>query len=234
MAITWQTVMNFVKLLEITKGRDKFSKLLQYTAWAIRWYLVKYQPTSKELAQRFQNFRMGAGGARKLFRLGRSLVNVQKIRLTIMAASHKQFEVSDALTVLSNTGLAAFFFFDHGVMLSTMKAFDWDKQALKQLSARGWFWGLFFGLCADITGYQKIAEQDRAAKLQKNWLRVKELSARRAKMQRQIVARLCDLVAASRASETITFWSEGFVAGCGILSASIGMYELWPKKKEAL
>lgn len=70
---------SFAKLLDNNNGRDKLSKLIQYSARFSKWYLGQFRAEDKESLQRAVNLEKGTANARKLVRLFRSLTYLQKI-----------------------------------------------------------------------------------------------------------------------------------------------------------
>jgi len=66
---------SWVKLALTLDGRDKITKVCQYSARMLAWwYMGSHQ------AKRFQSMQASLNTSRKAFRLGRSLIEVQKIR----------------------------------------------------------------------------------------------------------------------------------------------------------
>lgn len=65
---------NWTKLALTLDGRDKLTKVLQYTARLLVWWFA-----GKRQAERFQNLKDSLTKSRKAFRIGRSLIEWRKI-----------------------------------------------------------------------------------------------------------------------------------------------------------
>lgn len=66
---------SWTKLVLTLDGRDKFTKVLQYACRLLSWWLI-----GEAAKERFSSLKTSLTTSRKAFRLGRSLVELQKLR----------------------------------------------------------------------------------------------------------------------------------------------------------
>lgn len=121
---------SWVKLALTLDGRDKITKICQYSARLLAWfYLGSYQ------AKRFKAVQTSLTTSRKAYRLGRSLIEIQKIResgvleLIFGGGSSGSFQKSDpAWKIIGNAmksaGLFGFWAGDNVSFLSGSGLFD--------------------------------------------------------------------------------------------------------------
>jgi len=70
---------SWVKLALTLDGRDKITKVCQYSSRMLAWWFAAMAPNPQQV-QRFKGMQNSLTTSRKAFRLGRSFIEVQKIR----------------------------------------------------------------------------------------------------------------------------------------------------------
>lgn len=78
-----KTLSSWVALSLTLDGRDKITKTIQYTCRLIVWYYTSIAKTSKSISQPYKNLQLALTQARRAYRLGRFLVEFERLRGTI-------------------------------------------------------------------------------------------------------------------------------------------------------
>ena len=170
---------SWVKLSLSLDGRDKITKVLQYSSRFLAWWLMGHRH-----AERFQNVKTSLTTSRKAFRLGRSIIELHRLRsLGILQEIVKRLkasfrgssgETADGQfwktlgSALKMVGLCGFWFGDNVSFLASSGLFDnlrvQDKTL--RLSQRGqlqeraslfankfYFYGSVAGLAVSLKAY---------------------------------------------------------------------------------
>jgi peroxin-11B len=81
-----ELLAKFIKFTELTNGRDKIARLLQYGSRFFAWYL---QSSNLETSKKLATMEAHCSLARKLFRLFRTIEFFQKAQKGLEVAYHK-------------------------------------------------------------------------------------------------------------------------------------------------
>lgn len=213
-------LQSFLKVLESTNGRDKFGKLIQYSARFLAWYYSSYH-INEDLAKRSASVNKNVALARKLTRLLKWLPLVIKIDNFLQSNFLKSKSViTDIIANLSALGYANYFFWDGIVWMEKIGAIKVDSSKFSKLAFYGWFFGLVFALLGDsVKLFSYLRSHDKYTKEQKTEMN-KKFALNYAK-------NLSDLCIACTGTQIYKF-NEGFLGICGCIAALVGFYECWP------
>ncbi|KRX05614.1 hypothetical protein PPERSA_09754 [Pseudocohnilembus persalinus] len=128
-----------IGILNKTDGRDKLGKAIQNLCKYLNWY---YSTNNKDLADRMIGLSNGMRDARKLFRLFKSMNEIEK--LIQLSQTDSPDVVKKALDVLARAFFAGYWFFDNLVILITVKFLKSNKEKATQTSNTFWFFGILF------------------------------------------------------------------------------------------
>lgn len=218
---------SFLTFLESTQGRDKFSKLLQYTSKFAAWYLLSYQPEEKDLAGRFGKLEKGTASARKLFRLLRPVAFAKKV--LDLASKGSQMTVTEGLQLGTAAGYGNYFFADHFVWLIRLGVIKGDEQYYAKWSAYGWLIALLFAITADILDVFRYMAKSQQVTQNSSAQELTQLKQHRQKLILNFTKNIGDFCVSLSSTKLKTF-PDWWLSICGIAASLVGFYELWPQK----
>ncbi|ETV86171.1 hypothetical protein H257_02621 [Aphanomyces astaci] len=240
----------FLDLVGHLEGRDKLTKLCQYSSRGLAFVILTADPKSV-LGQRLSALYKATQAARKCFRIGKSIMYFPKIDATL---NNKVLSTrSQVLSIVQDVGMGSFFLFDNMQFFANAKIFPFDAvQAGKQ---GGYLW-----FCANIAGFilayealQKEADKE-VALIQANITgdiqpQIDALREVRSKKALALLKVTCDLVVSAntagvRIPERLLGkkLNDGIIGVLGCISASVFLHSLWqaqslqrgPKNKQVL
>lgn len=143
-----------------TEGRDKFCKAVQYFSR----FLKHKTANSKETQARWNGMMVGMRDARKLFRLFKTLNEIQtilKLKNTNMVD-----KIEQVLQIVTRIGFGLYWIFDNIVVLCTIKFLKRDAKTFSIHGMRFWFLALVTSLISAVRLFI-ISMQKEARILQK-------------------------------------------------------------------
>ncbi|KAF2072737.1 hypothetical protein CYY_005953 [Polysphondylium violaceum] len=233
-----QLLESFIKLLAQTSGKDKLAKILQYGAKLFGYIVLKRAPKS-EWVNILKKLETTSGSARKVWRLGNTLGEQQKIMALVKNGN--PFAFLNILALIRQSGMYFYWIFDH-LMLSTNIGFTkLDTVKLGYYSSVSWFFGLLCSIIIDLNSLSNVLKKEKTLKsslLNTNNStseenksitdQYKEVLKKKDEIYLNCVKNGADLLIASTLLKFSKF-SQGTVGGAGIVSALIGGYQMWPK-----
>jgi len=181
-------LQSWCKLLLTLDGRDKFTKVLQYWSRLLAWWLV----TGSSAQKRANSLKVSLTTSRKAFRLGRSVMEIQKLQDQgfwewLLRNSSSETDSDPAWkvlgTALKTIGLLGFWAFDNASFLTGSGVLDDYSvqepkvrlQKRQQLAAscsilanRSYFAGSVAGLITSWRSYREQREKLRQLLLECN------------------------------------------------------------------
>jgi len=281
------TLDNLLKLVNNANGRDKATKVLQYSTRIVDDAMSSTQNPNLEVIKRVRLFGTGLATARKVMRFWKPLTGylalirfIQRlIRLSQGSGKEKQLKLIEVLQLIEKVFVANYFLLDHlnwaakTGLLSNEKLTDGKSSdnslvpsgggyELKSLFNNGkaarygqigftfWMYGVLAGVIAtsmelvnsvnreaallsemnanlkelQVSHEESFDANSRAKELEQQM--VKLTNERNALIRKEIVG-LCDLGTAAALSG---HWqAKNWLVGVlGVVSAGIGVYEMWP------
>jgi len=134
-----------VSVLAQTAGRDKIAKILQYGGKLIAAL------AAAELAAKAKRVESAAGAARKVFRLGNELAEIQTIRQVLDKEKHMGTLV---LKLARGVGMYWYWVFDHLSWAATINLAKIDGPKYAYYGSLAWCVGLISTILLDLKGLQ--------------------------------------------------------------------------------
>lgn len=178
--------------------------------------------------------------ARKLFRLFKSLNELQKIMEFISKGSTDQVDL--ILNLLNRLGFFLYWIFDNIAILSTIKFVQAETKKMAKYGAFFWFWALVFSIIQTI---RKLIDNVKRISIEEGDLnrvnneqaekilnKIKKLKGERVTHILNLAKNLGDMITASQGSEIYPKlfkrnWSDGWIGAGGLTSAIITSYQLY-------
>jgi len=245
------TYTKFCKYIDTIKGRDKLSKIVQYGSRSIKYYLLTADPKS-EWGHRFDGLYSTTATGRKLFRMGKSLNEIETLR-NLLAKGDDNDPIKYYLSLVKQFGFMSYWFFDNIGYLIRAKFSRADKKSSGLYASYGWFVGSVCGLLLALYDFQKVSGKlvnkikqykeakqaakdgvsDAAAALKKDVL---ALGTKRMKAAEDIVRYWLDCIVSGTSAELpqrvgLTAPHDGIIGVMGMLSAGINAYQIWRDDK---
>ncbi|KAM3131227.1 hypothetical protein pb186bvf_016685 [Paramecium bursaria] len=126
-----------------TEGRDKITKVIQYGSRLIMYNLQKNK--NEELANKFKALFQVARDSRKIFRLGKTLNEIQTILTSINKGDQGNI-IAYFIGILQRAWFALYWVFDNIQILSTIKFINGDPKKAAKIAATFWLLALLTGL----------------------------------------------------------------------------------------
>lgn len=224
---------SLVKLLAQTAGKDKIAKLLQYGGKLVNaWALARAQT---DLATKAKKIESAAGAARKVFRLGNELAEVQKIRALL-----KTSPIGNPMAALSlarSVGMYWYWLFDHLVWAANTGLAKIDGPKYAYYGSLAWCVGLISTILIDIQAFKSNANKEKALRVEQ-WNsgvkdkavtspEMKSVLAKKNEILLNCVKNLADLFIAATLIRLVEL-SQGKIGVLGLISGLIGTYQLYP------
>jgi hypothetical protein len=243
-------VENWLGLISTVEGRDKFLKLIQFTARTLRWHSAQYGDEAQEdaFAALYQSILEGRKSARIL--KGLNNINQLFIELPTTSSSYEK-----ALLAGNHLGLAFLWHFDYLAHAHRAKFAHFEVSRLKRISSWPSFMWSAGNICQILLGIQslrkststisEIREELLAVPSQLQGEPVKEirvLRIQRFKGWLQVTKGLADLATSTSMTgleihkryPLIFHWlNEPVIGFSGILSASIVLLSNFPTQSTA-
>lgn len=229
-----QVLDSLVKLLAQTSGKDKIAKLLQYGGKLVNaWALAKAQV---DLAAKAKKIEAAAGAARKVFRLGNELAEVQKIRALLNTSP-----IGNPLATLSlarSVGMYWYWVFDHLVWAANIGLAKIDGPKYAYYGSLAWCVGLISTILIDLQALKTTANKEKALQVEQ-WNagakesraatspELKTLQAKKNEILLNCVKNSADLCIAATLLKVVEL-SQSKIGVLGLISGFIGTYQLYP------
>jgi peroxin-11B len=235
----------FCKFMDGIKGRDKFSKIVQYGSRAIKHYLLVADAKS-EWGQRFDGLYSTTATGRKLFRLLKSANEIETLRNLFVKGESDPVKLY--LTIVKQLSFITYWFFDNIGYFIRAKFLKFDKRTTGLYGSYGWFVGSLSGFVIALYEYQKAT-----AKFMKKYKTYKEAKeqgkdigdlkrecweagAKRLRCAQDIVRYFLDVIVSGSSAELpqrvgLTPPHDGIIGILGALSAAINGYQIWCETK---
>jgi hypothetical protein len=232
---------SLVKFLGQTAGKDKIAKLLQYGGKLVTALAAAQHA---ELAGKAKKIESAASAARKVFRLGNELAELQKIR-TLLKSSGANL-LANPLALLSlarGVGMYFYWTFDHLVWAANTGLSKLDGPKYAYYGAVAWCVGLISTLLIDLHALNRNINQQRSLQLDQ-WSssaggpttkegksvmtqQMRDVVAKKNEILLNCVKNVADLGVAMYLTKVVDL-SQGKVGFLGVVSALIGAYQLYP------
>ncbi|ETW07698.1 hypothetical protein, variant 2 [Aphanomyces invadans] len=133
----------FLDVIGHLEGRDKLTKLCQYSSRGLAFSILSADPKSV-LGQRLSALYRATQAARKCFRLGKSIAYIPKIDHTL---NNKALTPrSQVLSLVQDVGMCCFFLFDNMQFFANAKVFPFNAEQAGKHGGYLWF-------CANVAGF---------------------------------------------------------------------------------
>lgn len=216
---------SIVKFQAQTAGKDKVAKLLQYGGKFIAAWAAGRAAQGSELAQKAKKIEGAASAARKVFRLGNELAELQKIR-TIIRSSKLIFNPSAWLQLSRSVGMYWYWVFDHLNWAASLGLAKLDGPKYAYYGALAWTVGLISTILIDLQALNKALnpqEWNSSSKPQS-----KEAVPKKEDILLNCVKNFADLGIAANLIKVADI-SQAKIGVLGVLSALIGAYQVYPR-----
>lgn len=230
------------KYIESLKGRDKITKIVQYGSRAIKHYLLASDPKS-DWGQRFDGLASATGTGRKLFRMGKTLNEIETLK-GLLKKGDEGNTTKYVLSLVKTVSFGTYWFLDNISFLIRAKFSKADKKQIGLYGGYAWFLANISALLITVLDYLKAsnkltkktselrkAEGDKkdTAELVKE---VAELTVKRQKATEDIIRYWCDCVVSSHAAEVpqmvgMSPLHDGQLGFLGVISAGINACQIW-------
>jgi len=234
---------SLVKFLGQTAGKDKVAKLLQYGGKLVNALAVAQQRA--EVAGKAKKIESAASAARKVFRLGNELAELQKLRL-LLRGSGLISVLTNPLSLLAlarGVGMYFYWTFDHLVWAANTGLSKLDGPKYAYYGAVAWCVGLISTLLIDLHSLNRNITLRRALQLEQ-WSssagapatkegksvvsqQMRDVLAKKNEILLNCVKNVADLGVAMYLTKVVDL-SQGKVGLLGVISALIGAYQLYP------
>jgi len=227
------------------KGRDKFSKIVQYGSRAIKYHLLLADPKS-DWGQRFDGLYSTTATGRKLFRVAKTFNEFETLR-NALAKGDEGDQVKFYLTILKQFAFMWYWFYDNIGYFVRAKFLKYDKKEVGVVGSYGWTVGSLCGLLIAVLDWQKThkkllkkikAYKEAAPGKEKEELKKELLSlgSKRSKCGEDIARYWLDVVVAGSAAELpqalgLAAPNDGVLGIMGAMSAAINGYQIWRETK---
>jgi len=242
----------FAKFMDGSKGRDKFSKIVQYGSRAIKYQLLEADPKS-DWGQRFDGLCSTTATGRKLWRMFKSVKELETTRKLFLEAinpSSNPDPIALYLNVVIRAAYCVYWGFDNVGYLVRAKFLKYDKKTVGLYGAYGWTIAVTASVVLALYELNKL--EPKLRKAQRAYAEAKDkqrpadaadakkqliaILAKRVKLIQDAVRNACDVVVASSAAEipqnTIGLNLSDLVIGVlGVVSASINASQIWDETK---
>lgn len=226
-------IKKFSQLIGNLGGRDKVNKSIQYGAKLMKYIVSHYASSDPELAKKFGNLSNGVGLSRKVDRLFKSLIELQK---AIDAYNTLQLNNSEStikyLTIFAAFSYFFYWYFDNQVFLSKIKVFpSIDAAAKKETAAKFQFFGIIamiilIKLKLDKINAKSIDNTDNSKqdKIEQDiWIN-----------KLKLLGLFGDLIVSSNNAGYVKRlrgenFNDGIVGISGLISALTVLYRSWPQ-----
>eukprot|EP01133_Synstelium_polycarpum_P019070 gene19070-22835_t len=215
-------------MLGQTSGKDKMAKILQYGAKLLGHMMA--QKKMAEWAGIMKKLETSAGGARKVWRLGNTFAEQQKIIQLVKAGN--VFQILSILAIIRQSGMYFYWVFDNLVWSTSIGLTKFDTTKLSRFSSVAWFIGLCCSIIIDLHNLKSVLHKEKtliAAAKQVGQTSDEMVAVQKKKDELYLncVKNSCDAVIAANLLKFYTS-SQGTVGICGLISACIGGYQMWP------
>ncbi|GAM18062.1 hypothetical protein SAMD00019534_012370, partial [Acytostelium subglobosum LB1] len=237
-------IESLVKLFAQTAGKDKLAKILQYGA-KLFGHMCQ-QRKKAEWTGIWKKIETSAGGARKVWRLGNTFSEQQKILQIIKAGN--VFQILNLLALCRQTGMYFYWVFDHLVWTTSVGVTKLDTAKLSWYSSVSWFIGLLCSIIIDIQTLNLTIKKERqlivaltsaptpqqegdSAIVPVDNTKLKaELTTVQKKKNELYLNCIKNGADSIVAANLLKFYqtSQGTVGMAGLVSAIIGGYQMWP------
>ncbi|EGC32263.1 hypothetical protein DICPUDRAFT_49683 [Dictyostelium purpureum] len=226
-----------IKLLAQTSGKDKFAKILQYGAKLLGYIFLRNSPKGQWVGI-MKKLETTSGSARKVWRLGNTFAEQQKIISLFKVA--KPFGFLNILALIRQSGMYFYWVFDHLILGTNIGICKFDTVKLGWYSSVSWFFGLLCSIVIDLNTLSTLLKKEKSLKLSITNNQASDTDNKTIQDQfnevqikkNEIYLTCCknasDLLIAATLLKFYSF-SQGTVGSAGIVSALIGAYQMWPK-----
>ncbi|KAN0038619.1 hypothetical protein ACTA71_000802 [Dictyostelium dimigraforme] len=243
-----QFLESLIKLLAQTSGKDKIAKILQYGAKLLGYIFLK---RSKHWVDVMKKLETTSGSARKVWRLGNTLAEQQKI-LALFKVKNP-FAFLNILALIRQTGMYFYWVFDHLILGTNIGLCKFDTAKLGWYSSVSWFFGLLCSIIIDLNTLAIMLKKEKSLRLTINQNKINannnnidthtitseidnkaiidqfnEVIKKKNEIYLNCAKNGSDLIIASTLLKIYPF-SQGTIGISGIISALIGAYQMWPK-----
>eukprot|EP01016_Furgasonia_blochmanni_P042121 TRINITY_DN5558_c0_g1_i1.p1 TRINITY_DN5558_c0_g1~~TRINITY_DN5558_c0_g1_i1.p1 ORF type:complete len:258 (+),score=6.10 TRINITY_DN5558_c0_g1_i1:162-935(+) len=227
------------RFMELTEGRDKLGRLLQYVSLFLKW---SYSAGDKDLSERFNLMSKALRRGRKLIRLGEFLLEIPRITELLHSKRIQNIEAKTSLLV-SRGSYIVYWLIDHYVTLIRIGLFKGETRLLNRIQYGTWFVGLlssFLFNCVSLRlTYKREAEMKTTAignMTPKQLLGVLDgLSRERVKILLNLFRNGCDSMIASQHVGLNSFllkteFNDGLMGVLGLVSSLVAIYQVHVKE----
>jgi len=248
------TFTKYNKAMETIKFRDKLTKLVQYGARAAKHYLLASDAKS-DWGQRFDGLYSTTATGRKLFRVGKTLNELDTLR-GVLAKGVDGDPVKYYLTIVKQLAFMWYWAWDNVGYGIRAKFLKYDKKNVGLYGSYGWTLGSLCGLLLAVSDYQKtnakFVKKAKAYKTAKTGVSAADAAANPAttELKKEVIA--LGLKLRKSAEDVVRYWLDVIVSGTsaelpqaiglaapndgtigilGALSAAIAALQVWRDDK---
>jgi len=220
----------FNDFLNSLGGRDKFSKLLQFTSKLLSYHLVVGQHV--DLSKRFNDLAADLSQCRKGFRLFKSLNEADKF---FEALESKKDLLLKMMKLAMAILYAVFWYYDAKAYLAKAKFLpNAVPSALNITAGRWWFAALIFQIFIEVVLIHRLYDKRRKEKDEDD--DVTQTNMELFEKHLSMITLLGDfIVCVNQAQYDKALlgrpFHEGFVIASGFISSVIGVYQAYPNRK---
>eukprot|EP01110_Echinostelium_bisporum_P000306 TRINITY_DN1070_c0_g1_i1.p1 TRINITY_DN1070_c0_g1~~TRINITY_DN1070_c0_g1_i1.p1 ORF type:complete len:246 (-),score=95.01 TRINITY_DN1070_c0_g1_i1:183-920(-) len=224
-----------VKVLSQTSGKDKIAKLLQYVSKLAGALALNADPKS-DTAAKAKRIESAAGAARKVFRLGNELNELQKIRALLKTGN---FNLVNSLSLIRSIGMYWYWVFDHLVWAANLNLAKIDGPKYSYRGNFAYFVSLLAAITLDILTFNKTVSTERSLKYEQ-WKvaatpeakqvinqQIKDAVTKKNETLLSLVKNFSDIAVSANLLQFISI-TQAKVGLLGTLSAMIALYQLFP------
>nr|XP_018906306.1 PREDICTED: peroxisomal membrane protein 11B isoform X1 [Bemisia tabaci] len=213
-----------IKLNNLTAGRDKLARLLQYASRAV-WYFLQKRNLNQKSMDKLKNLEYHLSTFRKLLRLGRSL----DVLYGALNSLHYSDRIVSATSSMSKVAHALYLLCDHIIWFSRVGLMDVRSDQWLETANRYWLYSIVMSLVRDLYELQKILKSQQYKFNTKNLSLFSRELSRFAVGHKDVVLdslkNLCDVFIPLAALGYVKL-SPGTVGVLGVISSAAGLYAL--------
>lgn len=229
----------WIKFWNVTDGRDKISKVLQYSSRGFAWAV---SDANKNTQFKLLALSQSCADARKIFRLGK-FVN-EYIKIKELLSTTPSNDNNEAFGHLMNLGCRASYFaywvFDALFILTKIKVLQGDTKRHSDKSFLFWFFGIIFSLIYNLHNLRLVVLREHQLRSQEISSKVTEeldrIHTKRKTYYLNLIRDFGDLITSSngiRIPHRVIGrgFSDGLIGLGGTISALIVCYQQYPARR---
>ncbi|EGG14234.1 transmembrane protein [Cavenderia fasciculata] len=213
-----------VKLFAQTSGKDKLAKILQYGAKLFGYIALRQK--NKHWMEVMKKLETSSGSARKVWRLGNTMQEQQKILQMLRQGNCHQF--LNMLALIRQLGMYFYWVFDNLIWSTNIGFTKLDTARLGWYSSISWLFGLVSSIIIDMNALSVTLRKEK--QLIKDGVDINSdqyvaVLKKKHELYLNCFKNGADSVIAANLLK-IYQTNQGTVGTCGLISAFIGAYQM--------